>query len=711
MKITLITIFFLFLFFAQAQVVVKGKITDRNNESLVGVNVYLEGTYDGATTDENGNYQFSCFLSGDQILAASYIGFKTFEQVIQLSEKEIVIDVKLKESSNSLDAVVITAGAFEASDEKKTVTFKPLDIVTTAGGLADIPSAINTLPGTQLVGEEGKLFVRGGDSYETQTYIDGMIVDKPYESAMPDIPSRGQFSPFMFKGTIFSSGGYSAEYGQALSSALILQTNDMPTESVTSLSFMSVGLGASHTKKWDKTAISLGADYFNLAPYFALINQNFDWRQAPQGIGTTLSFRQKFNKNGLVKVYGQFGSSSSKLTYPGYLDLDRTNQVSMKDEDAYINATFRDFHGKKLISKGGLSYTYNKNNFNVSGEDFTEKMNNFQARYNLTYLINEDIQLKVGGDIWGRNHDFSFLPTNVSQPFNNNFSDNLISGFVETEFKISRKFAARVGGRAEYSDYIKSSNLAPRASLAYKTGKNSQVSLAYGTFYQSPQVNYLLFTSSLDYENADHYILNYQYVKDRRTFRIEGYYKKYHNLVKYDSLYITNPTKYNNQGNGYAKGIDVFWRDNSFANIDYWISYSYLDSERDYQDFVKMATPIFVSNHNLSVVYKHYISKISSQFGFTYRFASGRPYFNPENPDFLSDRTISYNDLSFNISYLISIKDNFTIVYLSVGNVFGWNQTFGYRYSLQPDNNGNFSAYEIKPGAKRFLFLGIFISI
>ncbi|MEZ5084335.1 MAG: TonB-dependent receptor [Bacteroidales bacterium] len=711
MKFVFITIFSLLLFPIHGQTVIKGKITDKNNAPLAGVNVYFEGTYDGATTDENGNFQFLTALKGEQIFMASYIGFKTFEQNIQLSEKEITLDINLKESSNRLDAVVITAGAFEASDEKKTVTFKPLDIVTTAGGLADIPSAINTLPGTQMVGEEGKLFVRGGDSYETQTYIDGMIVDKPYESTMPDVPARGQFSPFMFKGTIFSSGGYSAEFGQALSSALILQTTDMPAESVTSLSFMSVGLGASHTKKWDKTALSLSADYLNLQPYFAIIHQNFDWNKAPQGLGTTLSLRQKFNKDGLIKVYGQFGTSSSKLVYPGYLDVDRTNLVSMKDEDTYINATFMDLQGKKLISKGGLSYTYNKNNFNVSGENFIEKMNNFQARYSLTYLINEDIQLKIGGDIWGRNHDLSFTPVSISEPYESSFSDNIASGFVETEFKISRKFAARVGGRVEYSDYLKSSNVAPRASLAYKTGKNSQVSLAYGTFYQSPEVNYLLFTSSLEFEQANHYILNYQYVKNRRTFRIEGYYKKYHNLVKFDSLYIPDPARYNNQGTGYAKGIDVFWRDNSFANIDYWISYSYLDSERDYQDFVQKATPTFVSNHNLSIVYKHYVSKISSQFGFTYKFASGRPYYNPSNPDFLSDRTKTYNDLSFNISYLTSIKDNFTIVYFSLGNVLGFDQTFGYRYSLQPDNSGNFSEYEIKPGAKRFLFLGIFISI
>ena len=53
----------------------------------------------------------------------------------------------------------LSAGAFEASDERKAVVLRPLDIVTTAGATADIAGALNTLPGTQAVGEEGKLLL------------------------------------------------------------------------------------------------------------------------------------------------------------------------------------------------------------------------------------------------------------------------------------------------------------------------------------------------------------------------------------------------------------------------------------------------------------------------------------------------------------------------------------------------------------------------
>lgn len=691
------------------QVALKGTVTDRQGAPLVGVNVYFEGTYDGGTTNAEGYFYFETGLSGPQWLVASFVGFLPYREQLDPATLGTSIEIMLRESTSSLDAVVITAGSFEAGDGKKAVIFKPLDIVTTAGGLADIPSALNTLPGTQTVGEEGKLFVRGGDSYETQTYMDGMIVDRPYESTLPDIPSRGRFSPFLFKGTLFSTGGYSAEYGQALSSALILQTNDMPQETVTSLSFMSVGLGAAHTQKWKKTSLALSADYFNLSPYFALIPQEFNWEKAPQGMGSTLIFRQKTGKDGLLKVYGQIGSGQSTLRYPGYIDVSRTNKVDLRNGNSYLNATYRDLHGTKFISNGGIAFTWNADHFDVSGEKLKETTQNYQYRYNLTYLLSESVKIKAGGELWSRNVEQ--LYGDGGQLGATRFTDHIAAGFAEGEFRLTKKFALRAGMRFEYSDYLRESNLAPRVSLAYKTGEHSQFSLAFGHFYQSPRKENLLFSDQLGFESAHHYILNYQVSKNNRIFRIEAYYKNYLDLVKYDSLYLPDPGSYNNSGSGYARGIDLFWRDNSFSNIDYWVSYSYIDTRRDYQDFIKAATPYFVSNHNLSVVYKHFIPQISSQAGLTYKFASGRPYYNPENPEFMADRTKVYNDLSFNISYLTSIRDHFTIVYFSVGNLLGWEQSFGYRYSLNPDSSGNYESYEIKPGAKRFLFLGIFISI
>ncbi|MCB2221479.1 MAG: TonB-dependent receptor [Bacteroidetes bacterium] len=711
MKLLLLLFFIALYSGLYAQISIKGKVTDSNNEPLTGVNVYFKSSYDGASSDETGKYHFKTELSGKQTMVVSFIGFKTIEQLIDLDTAIGSIDFIMRKSSNRLDAVVITAGSFEASDEKKAVIFKPLDIVTTAGGLADIPSVINTLPGTQTVGEEGKLFVRGGDSYETRTFIDGMIVDEPYGSTVPDVPARGRFSPFLFKGMLFSSGGYSAEYGQALSSALVLETNDLAPETVTSLSLMSVGLGAAHTQRWDRASLSLSTDYFNLAPYFGLIKQQFDWQSAPGGFGGSMAFRQKTGKNGMVKIYSQYGKESSSLLYPAYTDPAKEHLVQLVNDNLYVNATYRDIMNEKLISNAGISYTNNTDDIKISSDHILEEINNLEFRYNLNWLISEEFKIKFGGDLWGRKFNQKFDFNSFENPVQNDLNDLISSGFIESEVKLTHTFAARFGSRVEYSTWLERWNIAPRLSLAYKTGKNSQVSLAWGTFYQSPENTYLVHNHNLRFEKAAHYILNYQLMKNKKTFRIEAYFKDYKNLVKYDSLYLPVPESYNNKGKGYAKGIDLFWRDNSNGNIDYWISYAYIDSRREYKDYPVMATPTFVSEHNLTVVFKNYVPKISTQIGLTYKIASGRPYYNPTNPNFLADRTKIYNDLSFNFSYLTHLWDHFTIVHCSVSNVLGSDHTFGYRFSLNPDEQGEYDSMAIKPGAKRFLFLGIFVSI
>src|SRR5690606_23454916 len=140
---------------------------------------------------------------------------------------------KMRESVNTLDAVVISAGTFSAGDNSKITALKPLDIVTTAGSAGNIIAALQTLPGTQTVGEDGRLFVRGGEADETQTFVDGIRVAQPYGASTNELPTRGRFSPFLFSGISFSTGGYSAEYGEALSSVLLLNTQDEETQNKT----------------------------------------------------------------------------------------------------------------------------------------------------------------------------------------------------------------------------------------------------------------------------------------------------------------------------------------------------------------------------------------------------------------------------------------------------------------------------------------------
>ena len=163
-----------------AQTQISGAIKDKSGEVLIGANIFIKDSYDGSSSDVDGVYSFETSQTGDVVLVVTYIGYEEQNTNISLTGDTLQINIFLKESINKMEAVVISAGSFQGGTGTKSEVLKPLDIVTTAGATADISGALNTLPGTQTVGEEGRLFVRGGDGYETKTFIDGMQVLEPY---------------------------------------------------------------------------------------------------------------------------------------------------------------------------------------------------------------------------------------------------------------------------------------------------------------------------------------------------------------------------------------------------------------------------------------------------------------------------------------------------------------------------------------------------
>jgi len=287
--------------------------------------------------------------------------------------------------------------------------------------------------------------------------------------------------------------------------------------------------------------------------------------------------------------------------------------------------------------------------------------------------------LRFGSEYWHTNYRPKYNDTLFRQ------IDNYLAAFAEASIYLSKELAAQVGARFEHSSLINKSDIAPRISLAYKTGKSSQVSVAYGIFYQKPESQQLFSSTSIGFTRAIHYIMNYQRVYNQRTFRIEGYYKKYDDLIKQVPVGF-NYYSYNNSGSGYAKGVDIFFRDKkTIKDFDYWISYSYIDTKRDYL------------------------------FNLTYSWASGRPYYNirPDagNKFYVADqgKTKNYGSLNFSAEWVPGIgkekAKSFIVLFASVNNILGTNQVYGYNYSY----SGAAKSPVTNP-AKRFYFIGCFIS-
>jgi hypothetical protein len=733
MKYALFFSMALFSFTAFAQVKISGKMVDSKNKPLAGASISIKDSYDGATTDSAGNFSFKTTEKGSQILEATLIGYSSYQKNITIDGVDMIININVKELITEMNAVVITAGAFEASDRKKTTVLTSLDIVTTASAEGDITGALKTLPGTQQVGESGGLFVRGGTATESKIYIDGNLVNNFFYSSLPGIASRGRFNPFLFKGTIFSSGGYSALYGQALSSALILESNDLPERTTASLALSVIGLGGGIQKLSKNKKASWGAtyNYTNLALAFAVIKQKQDYFTNPVYHEGDANFRIK-TKGGMIKYYGYFSSGKVGFRTNDIDSVSLNDAFSLKNVNTYQNINWKEFMGNGWRFNGGLSFGNNMDDLGNELQDGSNKKliitnplgyayKNYglvtksyyaQARAVFEKKLKGLNMIRFGSDYFYSNEKSDYTLYD-STTFKATVKENLYAAFAETDFYLSKDIAVKLGSRLEHSQVLDNWNVAPRVSLAYKFRDKSQASLAYGIFYQNPESRYMANdVSRIGFSKASHYILQYQKTSNVRTFRSEVFYKDYNNLYKTGPDAFGREVLASNKGRGYAKGIEFFWRDKkTLKNVDYWISYSYLDTKRDYLNFPMEMEPNFAAKHTASFVIKKFVLPWKTGFNGSYNFATGRPFYNLKN-NAVADlgRTINYNNLGLSLNYLPNLgkkdKKAFIVWVLSVSNVLGQKQVFNYNYATISSNRKE----PIGPTSRRFVFIGCFMS-
>ena len=724
MKTRIFTLLFTFAFTFTliAQITISGKVLGRNNKPLKDVSVTLKDTYDGATTDETGNYKFETSEKGSQTLIFSHPKFIEIEKSIQIEDKNLILNAELKESVSEIDAVVISAGSIEASDKKRATTLlTPIDVYTTAGANGQISSALETLPGVQKVGESEGLFVRGGTGTETKFFMDGNLVNNYFGNSVPGIKAMDRLNTSLFKGNVFSSGGYSAVYGQALSGVLALESIDLPERNAADFGispiFASGGIQRVNQEKTHSYGISLG--YSNLELMQKILKFNTDFEKAPQSFGGNGNFRIKTSRGGFIKYYGSYDTSSMKLSSPNLDDETSSDKINQNGKNTFHSLSYREKFGRYTLNLGS-SYTYNQNILHFSNVDqngsspFNNDIDSKGNYFNTKALIERKL-FKISAVRAGIELNTAKEETWVSIAQKKyEFRDNITALFAETDLGISNDLSLKIGARAENSSSINHWNFSPRFAMAYRISKEWTSSLAFGTFFQNPESRFFTENYQPNYQRADHYIFQVQRAADGRSLRLETYYKKYQDLIKTTTDFY-RPIAVNNNGSGYAKGVELFWRDKkSLKNIDYWVSYSYLDSKRDYLNYTESLFPNFAAKHTLSVVAKKFVTNWKTGFNISYNYNSGRPYYNfvtengntvLKNQGFVKD----YQAVNFSLNYLPNLgkKDAraFTVLVLSINNVLGTKNEFGYNFS----SNG-MKSRAIVPPTNTFVFIGAFIS-
>lgn len=701
---------------------------------VAGASVSLKGSLSGTTTDSSGSFSFSTGNAGPQVLIVSSIGFRELQKPLVLSSNQknenltLHFNLILQQDDRTLEPVVISAGSFIASDKARGASLSPIDVVTTAGNGGDIANALRTLPGTQQIGEQEGLFVRGGTSDETKQFIDGTLFRDPNFSTVPGILQPARVSPFLFNGIVFSSGGYSALYGEAMSGALILESVDLPDKS-SAIIGASPLVGVAGFQELDRNnrySYGINSRYVNYNPYSKVIKQQPDYFHGPEFLSGDANFRLKTGKSGMLKYYVTAGYNYTGLRRP---DIDSTllkTGFRLKGVNVYNNVSYRGPLGNNWKIDLGATYTYNKDDIGnqllsdqnkllqLQDYPYSQKNNRSVIRSGfaegklvLTHKLAGGHVLRFGGGDMYSNDHYSYNDT-VSI-----LTDHLLSAFAETDLRVTRHIAVKLGARYEYSQLLRQPVLAPRVSIGYRVPDIGQFNAAYGIFYQKPENQFIHQSSGLIFSRAEHYLLNYLRSSGNRTFRLEVYYKLYTHLPK-----LSADSLYTNSGDGYARGIELFWRDKrTFKGLDYWVTYTYLDTKRNYLNFPYRLNPNFATPHTASVVVKRFFDKINTSFNAAYTFSTGRPYYHivDDHPGkgLVEDqgKTVDYNSVNLSVAYLCSLfrhwkNKDFTIIAFGMNNVLGTNQVFGYNYS----NNG-LNKVPITLPAPRSLFIGVFMNL
>lgn len=200
-----------------------GKITDLDTKQpLAGVNIIVEGTTLGAASDNNGNYLISNIPSGNQTLTASYIGYEPVKMtnVLVISDQTITINFSLR-------STVIPVGAIEISAERplivrtqastqRVITTDQFDKLPVAslGAIVNLSAGVVTSPafGTHI---------RGGRPDEVVYFVDGIATSDPMYGY-----SAARVNPQATAEILIISGGFDAEYGEAMSGIIQVITKE-----------------------------------------------------------------------------------------------------------------------------------------------------------------------------------------------------------------------------------------------------------------------------------------------------------------------------------------------------------------------------------------------------------------------------------------------------------------------------------------------------
>ncbi len=679
MKIRLIIILFLILF---ANVVnaqqrfIKGIVKDAySNNSLPFVNIVINNTQIGTSSDLNGEFELKIDNEEYIQLKLSYIGYQSYvTEVLHLSSVgNNYIELLMQPGSESLNEIVVKPSLFPTKKESP-VSLKQIgidQIEKSAGANRDISKVIQSFPGvSSTLAYRNDILVRGGGPSENKFYIDGIEIPtiNHFSTQGSTGGPVGILNVDFIRQVDFYSSLFPVSKSNALSSVMEFKQLNGNSESA---DYKAV-LGAS------ELALSLSSPLNNNTTalmsvrrsYLQFLFKALDLPFLPTFTDFQFKTKTKFNEKNELTVLGFGAIDDFKLNRESGTTPENQyilSYVPVIEQESYtVGANYKHFFNDGyltvILSRNYLNNTSVKYQDNIKDDDYLI----------LDYESKEiENKLRIEWDKIERRKKFNAgILLETSNYYNSTYRKQFLQDDIidftyrsEIDFVKYGMFASMaspifnentnitIGFRGDGNSYSKEMSnfldqLGFRFSLSHKISSELLLNGSVSSNYQLPAYTSLGFRDSngvlinkkneLSYINAIHYVLGVDYQpNDFTKIVVEGFYKDYSDypFSVQDSVSIASkgsdfetvgdeelvPT-----GEGRAYGAEFMLRQKSDKGFQYILSYTYVRSE--FLDANNEYVPSsWDSRHLLTFTYNKSLKR-NWDLGLKWRFVGGLPY-------------------------------------------------------------------------------------
>lgn len=575
-----------------------GSVTSAVGGPVVGADVFLLATLEGAQADTSGCFSIAASFSGRTVVVVRALGYEEFRVTVTLPLQDHFVIV-LAPAAIVLPPLTVRAGSYVVSpDERAELT--SLDVVTTPGTAADVLRAVQTLAGVQTIGDGASLIVRGGDAAETKVLLDGVRVLAPYRYESATGAAFGAFDPFALDGIFFSAGGFGARHGDALSGVVELTTLGLPERSSADLTASLAALsGRLAIAVSDKVGFRLTATRSHTGLLFDVNGVEDNFTRVPEGTDVSATGTWAYGETGQIKFFAigqtdRFGVEVTDPSFVGALESDNSTRT--------LIVSGADVRGR-VSPQWSFGYSTRSRGQSFGAFRLHEDDTFLQGRAELAIDLGTRLLARVGAETEYRDSgikgsfpdDADVRPGAETTVFDSRADARRWAGFVEGEWRPGEKLAVVPGVRLDRSNLAGVSTVDPRLSVAYGIGEGVTATAAWGLYHQvAAPLSYAPTVGIVDLPpmRAQHWVAGLTLAKGDALLRLEGYRKSYRHLVA-----SNRDGGVAGRGVGSARGFDLFAKSGALWGVRGRVSFSYLRATRtDPNTGVLAASPLDVTN-------------------------------------------------------------------------------------------------------------------